>query len=54
MVMQSPEGLFVTQAVKFTFVASNNEVECEAMLLGLRLAKELSVINLDFNVTPSW
>ena len=33
--------------VKFAFTASNNEAGYEAMLLGLRLAKELSVVNLE-------
>ena len=47
MVLQSPEGLSVAKAVKFAFVASNNEAEYEAVLLGLQLAKELSVTNLE-------
>ena len=45
MVLQSLEGLSIAQAVKFPFTASNNEVVYEAVLLGLRLAKELSVVN---------
>ena len=47
MVLQSPKGLSIAQTVKFAFTASNNESEYEAMLLGLHLAKELSVINLE-------
>ena len=47
MVLQSLEGLSIFQVVKFTFTASNNEAMYEAMLLGLRLAKELSVVNLE-------
>ena len=47
MILQSSKGLSIAQEVKFTFVASNNEVEYEAVLLGLRLAKELSVTNLE-------
>ena len=47
MVLQSLEGLSISQAVKFAFAASNNKAEYEAMLLGLRLAKELSVMNLE-------
>ena len=43
MVLQSPEGSHVTHAVKFSFFISNNE----AVLLGLRVAKELSVMNLE-------
>ena len=44
MVLQSLEGLFVAQAVKF----SNIEFEYEFVLLGQQLAKELSIINLEF------
>ena len=47
MVLQSPEGLSITQAIKFAFSTSNNEVKYEAMLLRLQLAKELSAINLE-------
>ena len=32
MVLQSPIGLSVAQAVKFAFVASDNEAECEAVM----------------------
>ena len=42
-ILQSPEGLSFAQAVKFAFVASNNEAKYEVVLLGLRLAKELLV-----------
>ena len=47
MVLQSLEGLSIAQAVKLAFAASNNEVEYEVVLLGLRLAKELLVANLE-------
>ena len=47
MVLLSLEGLSITQAIKFSFLASNNEAEYEVMLLGLQLAKELFVINLE-------
>ena len=47
MILQSPEGLSIAHAIKFAFVASNNEAEYEAVLLGLRLAKELLVVNLE-------
>ena len=45
MVLQSLEG--IAQAVKFSFSISNNEVEYKAMLLGLQMAKEISVSNLE-------
>ena len=47
MILQSLEGYSTAQEFKFAFTASNNEAEYEAVLLGLRLAKELSVINLE-------
>ena len=47
MVLQSSEGLSIAQAFKFAFITSNNEAEYEAMLLRLRLAKELSVTHLE-------
>ena len=47
MVLQSLEGLSITQAVKFAFSTSNNEIEYEAVLLGLWLTKELSIMHLE-------
>ena len=47
MILQSPEGLSIAQAIKFTFAASNNEAVYEAMLLGPQFAKELSIVNLE-------
>ena len=37
-VLISPEGLILEQAVKLGFLASNNETEYEALLIGLRSA----------------
>ena len=49
MVLQSSkaEGLSVAQAVKFVFPSSNYKAEYEVVLLRLRLAKELSITNLE-------
>ena len=47
MVLQSSEGVSIAQVVKFAFVAFNNEAEYEAVLLGLWLAKGLSVVHLE-------
>ena len=44
---QSQKGLSIAEAFKFAFVVSNNEVEYEVVLLGLRLAKELSIMNME-------
>ena len=42
----SPERHKITCALRFSFKASNNEAEYEALLTGLRLAKELKVEHL--------
>ena len=42
-VLQSPEGLVIEQAIRLGFKASNNEAEYEALLAGLRNAKALGV-----------
>ncbi|XP_059630058.1 uncharacterized protein LOC132273041 [Cornus florida] len=44
--LQTPDGTALSQAVKLEFRATNNEAEYEALLAGLRLAKELKVRNL--------
>ena len=49
-VLQSSEGLSVAQVIKFAYMASNNEAEYEAVLLGLRLAKELFFTNLELRM----
>lgn len=41
-IITSPEGFEVKQALRFSFKASNNEAECEALLAGLHLAKSLA------------
>lgn len=46
MILTSPEGFKVQQAIHIRFKATNNEVEYEAILAGLRLAKSLEVRHL--------
>ncbi|XP_059638944.1 uncharacterized protein LOC132281237 [Cornus florida] len=41
--LQTPEGTFLSQALRLEFRATNNEAEYEALLAGLKLAKELKV-----------
>ncbi|XP_023746717.1 uncharacterized protein LOC111894856 [Lactuca sativa] len=41
MILTSPEGEEVTYALRFDFHTSNNEAEYEALLAGLRLAKQM-------------
>ncbi|XP_022856703.1 uncharacterized protein LOC111377807 [Olea europaea var. sylvestris] len=45
-VLESPEGHLLNCAVRFGFRASNNVAEYEALLAGLRLAKEMQVRKL--------
>ena len=46
LLLQSPTGEQLEQAIRLEFPASNNEVEYEAMLSGLDLALALSVSKL--------
>ena len=45
-VLVSPEGLILEQAVRLKFSASNNEAEYEALLIGLRTTKKLDANHL--------
>ncbi|GKA95380.1 reverse transcriptase domain-containing protein [Tanacetum coccineum] len=41
--VMGPEGTEFTYALKFEFTATNNEVEYEAVIAGLRIAKEMKI-----------
>ncbi|KAI5312418.1 hypothetical protein L3X38_041591 [Prunus dulcis] len=45
-VITTPDGTLLEQAITLGFPASNNEVEYEALLAGLRLTKELAIKKL--------
>jgi ribonuclease HI len=45
-VLVSPEGLVLKQVVWLKFLASNNEAEYEALMIGLRSARRLSASHL--------
>uniref|UniRef100_A0A2N9I1G2 Reverse transcriptase domain-containing protein n=1 Tax=Fagus sylvatica TaxID=28930 RepID=A0A2N9I1G2_FAGSY len=45
-VLISPEGLILEQAVRLNFLASNNESEYEALLIGLKCARRLGADRL--------
>ncbi|CAL9024581.1 unnamed protein product [Prunus brigantina] len=45
-VIITPDGTLLEQAITLGFPASNNEAEYEALLAGLRLAKELAIKKL--------
>ncbi|XP_059638784.1 uncharacterized protein LOC132281065 [Cornus florida] len=44
--LQTPEGTSLSQALRLEFRATNNKAEYEALLAGIKLAKELNVKNL--------
>lgn len=46
LVLTSPEGFRIQQAITFGFSATNNQAEYEALLSGLKLAKALNIQNL--------
>ncbi|MFS7989551.1 putative ribonuclease H [Helianthus anomalus] len=47
LVLINPEGLEFTYALRFNFQTTNNEAEYEALIVGLRLAKEMKVKKLE-------
>ena len=47
LILVSPEGHRVHCALRFGFKASNNEAEYEALVTGLKLAKEMRVESFD-------
>lgn len=49
-ILVSPEGFKIQQALKFTFPVTNNVAEYEAMIAGVRLAVELEVKFIDIFV----
>ncbi|GKD16970.1 reverse transcriptase domain-containing protein [Tanacetum coccineum] len=50
LILTSPEGTEFTYALRFRFDATNNEVEYEALIAGLRITKQIGVKNLQTNV----
>ncbi|GJR49178.1 reverse transcriptase domain-containing protein [Tanacetum coccineum] len=50
LILKNPEGAKFTYALRFRFEATNNEAEYEALIAGLRIAKEMGVRNLQANV----
>lgn len=45
-VLVSPEGLILEQALRLSFSASNNEAEYEALIVGLKSARQLDAKHL--------
>ena len=46
LVLKSPEGVIAEYALRFSFKTSNNQAEYEALITGLRIAKDLKVDKL--------
>ncbi|GKA03928.1 reverse transcriptase domain-containing protein [Tanacetum coccineum] len=46
LILTNPEGTEFTYALRFKFDASNNEAKYEALMAGLRIAKQMDVKNL--------
>ena len=45
-ILEGPIDVTLEQALKFNFKASNNQVEYEALIVGLKLAKEVGARKL--------
>ncbi|GKB22474.1 reverse transcriptase domain-containing protein [Tanacetum coccineum] len=50
LIMISPEGTEFTYALRFQFIASNNEAEYEALIAGLRIPAQIGVRNVHVSV----
>jgi len=45
-ILEGPNGLPIEQALRFSFKASNNQAEYEALVAGMLLAKEMGARSL--------
>ncbi|GJR80866.1 reverse transcriptase domain-containing protein [Tanacetum coccineum] len=50
LIITNTEGMEFTHALRFRFNATNNEAEYEALIAGLRIARQMGVQNLQANV----
>ncbi|GKE73988.1 reverse transcriptase domain-containing protein, partial [Tanacetum coccineum] len=50
LILTSPEGTEFTYALRFQFIASNNEAKYEALIVGLRIAAQMGVRNVHVSV----
>ncbi|GKC48087.1 reverse transcriptase domain-containing protein [Tanacetum coccineum] len=50
LILTHPEGAEFTYALRFRFNATNNKGEYEALIVGLRIAEQMGVENLQTNV----
>nr|GEY82771.1 reverse transcriptase domain-containing protein [Tanacetum cinerariifolium] len=60
LILTNPDGVEFTYALRFQFAASNNEAKYEALIVGLRIATQIGVKNIQANVDskleegPTW
>jgi ribonuclease HI len=45
-VLEGPDGVLIEQSLRFSFKASNNQAEYEALIAGMKLAREMEVTDL--------
>ncbi|GJS68119.1 reverse transcriptase domain-containing protein [Tanacetum coccineum] len=50
LVLIRPSGIEYTYALRLTFPSTNNEAEYEALLAGLRIAKQMNISNIEVKV----
>nr|GEY17012.1 reverse transcriptase domain-containing protein [Tanacetum cinerariifolium] len=50
LILTNPERVKFTYVLRFRFAASNNEVEYEALVAGLRIATQMGVKNIQVNI----
>ncbi|GJX63105.1 reverse transcriptase domain-containing protein, partial [Tanacetum coccineum] len=50
MVLIGPNGIEYTYALRLTFPSTNNEAEYEALLAGLRIARQMNISNIEVKV----
>jgi ribonuclease HI len=46
LVLEGPDGVLIEQSLRFSFKASNNQAEYDALLAGMKLAKEMDITDL--------
>nr|GFC48224.1 reverse transcriptase domain-containing protein [Tanacetum cinerariifolium] len=50
LILTNPEGIEFIYALRFEFVASNNEAEYEALIAGLHIAEQMGVQKLEAKI----
>jgi ribonuclease HI len=45
-ILEGPDGVLIEQSLRFAFRASNNQAEYEALIAGMKLAREMEVTDL--------